>query len=125
MANQLVSVLKLKCPQCGEGDLFTNKNIYKYKGFFDMPDACPKCQQDFQIEPGFYYGSMYVSYGLTIALTVAIFVAMTVLNIFSIAGFIIADVVILTLTLPIVFKISRALWLTMNTKKIKNHTTKV
>ena len=119
MANQVASVLKLKCPQCGEGDLFINKNIYKYKGFFDMPDNCPKCQQDFQIEPGFYYGSMYVSYGLTIAITVAIFVAMTVLNIFSIAGFIIADVVILTLSLPIVFKISRALWLTMNVKKDK------
>ena len=119
MANPILSILKLKCPQCGKGDLFSNKNIYKYKGFFDMPDNCPKCQQDFQIEPGFYYGSMYVSYGLTIALTVAIFVAMTVLNIFSIVGFIIADVVILTLTLPIVFKVSRSLWLSMNTKRDK------
>ncbi len=119
MANQLTSVLKLKCPQCGEGDLFCNKNIYQYKGFFDMPDKCPKCGQDFQIEPGFYYGAMYVSYGLTIAITVAIFVAMTVFNIFSIAGFIIADVVILFLALPIIFKISRALWLTINVKKDK------
>ena len=119
MANLVTSVLKLKCPQCGEGKLFSNKNIYQYKGFFDMPDHCPKCQQDFQIEPGFYYGSMYVSYGLTIAITVAIFVAMTVFNIFSIASFIIADVVILTLSLPIVFKISRALWLTLNVKRHK------
>ena len=119
MANPILSILKLKCPQCGKGDLFSNKNIYKYKGFFDMPDNCPKCQQDFQIEPGFYYGSMYVSYGLTIAITVAIFVAITVLNIFSIVGFIIADVVILTLTLPIVFKVSRSLWLSMNTKRDK------
>ena len=84
-----------------------------------MPDRCPKCNQDFQIEPGFYYGAMYVSYGLTIAITVAIFVAMTVFNIFSIAGFIIADVVILFLALPIIFKISRALWLTINVKKDK------
>lgn len=119
MANQAASVLKLKCPQCGEGDLFTNKNIYQYKGFFDMPDNCPKCNQDFQIEPGFYYGSMYVSYGLTIAITVAIFVALTVLNIFSIGVFIITDVVILTLTLPLIFRLSRALWLTMNVKKDK------
>lgn len=119
MANQLTSILKLKCPQCGEGDLFCNKNIYKYKGFFDMPERCPKCNQDFQIEPGFYYGSMYVSYALTIAITVAIFVAMTVLSIYSIAGFIIADVAILTLLLPIIFKVSRALWLTMNITKDK------
>lgn len=119
MANQIASVIKLKCPQCGDGNLFCNKNIYKYKGFFDMPDNCPKCQQDFQIEPGFYYGSMYVSYGITIAITVSIFVAMTVLNIYSIAGFIITDVLILTLSLPVVFKISRALWLTMNVKKDK------
>lgn len=106
----------MKCPNCGEEDLFTNKNVYQYKGFFDMPDNCPKCKQDFQIEPGFYYGSMYVSYALTVAITVAIFVAMNVFSIFSIVRFIITDAIILILGLPLIFKVSRAFWLALNTK---------
>ncbi len=120
MANQIASVVKMKCPKCGEGDLFKNKNPYQFKGFFEMPDRCTNCNQDFMIEPGFYYGSMYVSYGITIGLTVAVFVAMTILNVFSIARFIIADVVTLVLSLPYVFKMSRALWLSLNVKSSSN-----
>lgn len=33
-----------------------------------MPEACPHCGQDFVIEPGFYWGAMYISY-LIIAFT--------------------------------------------------------
>ena len=71
MPNFLSSILQLKCPKCRQGDLFCNKSSYKYKGFFDMPKKCSECGQDFEIETGFYYGAMYVSYALTIALTVA------------------------------------------------------
>ncbi len=115
------SVLKLKCPKCGESDLFCNKNVYQYKGFFDMPKECPNCKQDFRVEPGFYYGSMYISYGLTIAITVAVFVAMYVLNIFTIKWFLIADILTLLITLPYIFKVSRAFWLAIVVKP-KNKT---
>ena len=91
MANKTMSILKLKCPRCGEADMFCNSNVYKFKGFFDMPKECPNCKQDFEIEPGFYYGAMYVSYALTIAVTVAVFVVMSFFDVFSIEGFLIAD----------------------------------
>jgi membrane associated rhomboid family serine protease len=116
MANQIMSVLKLKCPKCGKGDMFCNKSTYQFKGFFDMNECCPYCKQDFLIEPGFYYGAMYVSYAFTIALTIATFVAMSVLNVFSIGAFIIADIIVLLVTLPYVFKVSRSFWLTLMVK---------
>lgn len=113
-------VVKLKCPNCGEGDLFCNKNVYKYQGFFEMPKECPNCKQDFQIEPGFYYGAMYISYGLTIAVTVAVFVVMSILNVFSIVGFLITDVITLIITLPYIFKVSRSFWLSLVAKPKHN-----
>lgn len=116
MANQLSSVLKLKCPRCGEGDMFCNKNVYQYKGFFDMHENCPHCGQKFELEPGFYYGAMYVSYGLTIVISVAVFVAMSIFNVFSIKWYLVADILALVLTLPYVFKVSRSLWLMLMVK---------
>ena len=73
--NIVSSIIKCKCPKCREGDLFINKRAYQYQNFLNVHDNCPKCNQDFQIEAGFYLGAMFVSYGLTIALTVAVFVA--------------------------------------------------
>jgi len=120
MANIVSSVLKLKCPKCREGDLFCNKSSYQYKEFFDMPDRCDKCGQDFQIETGFYYGAMYASYALTIAISVAVFVALTVFNLFSITSFLISDVVALLVTMPYITRVSRALWIAIVVKYDQN-----
>ena len=48
-----------------------------------MPDKCPECGQPFELEPGFWYGTGYVSYGLSFALSVATFIAWWVLIGFS------------------------------------------
>lgn len=116
MPNPINSVLLLKCPKCRQGDLFCNKKIYQYNGFFDMPKKCPKCGQDFQIETGFYYGAMYVSYALTIALIVAVFIALIVFNIFSIELFLLLDFIVLLVALPYVFKVSRSIWIALMIK---------
>ena len=34
----------------------------------DMPEHCAVCGQKMEIEPGFYYGTGYVSYGLSVGL---------------------------------------------------------
>ncbi|OFY94699.1 MAG: hypothetical protein A3K10_14455 [Bacteroidetes bacterium RIFCSPLOWO2_12_FULL_31_6] len=116
MPNPINSVLKLKCPKCRQGDLFYNKKIYQFKGFFDMPKKCPKCGQDFQIETGFYYGAMYVSYALTIALIVAVFTVLIVFNIFSIELFLLLDFIVLLIALPYLFKVSRSIWIALMVK---------
>lgn len=74
----LTSLFKNKCPHCRQGDLFCTKSPYT-KGFMKMHPNCSKCNQRTELEQGFYYGSAYVSYALTVALSVATFVAWYVL----------------------------------------------
>ncbi|MCC7332099.1 MAG: DUF983 domain-containing protein [Flavobacteriales bacterium] len=114
--NLIVSVLNLKCPKCRKGDLFCNKNSYQFKGFFNMYNNCAVCGQDLQIEVGFYYGAMYVSYALTIAIIVSLLTALYVFDIFAIELFLITDVLVLIATLPYVFKVSRAIWIAIMIK---------
>ena len=34
----------------------------------DMPEECPVCRQKMELETGFYFGTGYVSYALSVAL---------------------------------------------------------
>ena len=69
----------MKCPRCRRGHMFNNGNPWKLNKVFDMPKQCEECQQPFDIEVGFWYGTGYVSYALSVALSVASFVAWIVL----------------------------------------------
>ncbi|PJA08273.1 MAG: DUF983 domain-containing protein [Flavobacteriales bacterium CG_4_10_14_0_2_um_filter_32_8] len=126
--SNIIAVAKLKCPKCHEGDLFINKNNYRYKGFFNMPDRCPKCHQDFQIETGFYYGAMYSSYAITVAINAGIFLLLNLFFEYNIGLFLIVDAIVLLVTMPYVFKVSRAVWLALMVKydsnAIKKHESK-
>lgn len=59
--------------------MFNNSNPWNLRHIFDMPEKCPVCSQRYEIEPGFFYGTAYVSYALTVAISVATFVAWYVL----------------------------------------------
>lgn len=73
--NYLGATLQCRCPRCREGKLFSRAFNFRYRGNLDMPPACPVCGQPTEIEVGFYYGTGYVSYALTIALSVSTLVA--------------------------------------------------
>jgi hypothetical protein len=73
------SILTMKCPHCRRGTMFNNGNPWRLKKVFDMPVHCAECGQQFELEPGFWYGTGYVSYALSVALSVASFVAWFVL----------------------------------------------
>jgi uncharacterized protein (DUF983 family) len=84
--NALWSIFTSKCPRCRRGEMFNNKSAYSklsLKHIFDMPEVCPECGQKYDMEPGFWYGTSYVSYALTVAMSVATFVAWFVLIGFS------------------------------------------
>lgn len=52
-----------KCPRCRKGDLF--KTPFQMSKLLDMNKKCGNCKLDFEPEPGFYFGSFIVSYGIT------------------------------------------------------------
>ncbi|MCB0754456.1 MAG: DUF983 domain-containing protein [Flavobacteriales bacterium] len=106
----LSSVFQNKCPRCRQGDLFLTKNPYNFSNIDKMPDNCPNCGQKYWIEPGFYYGAMYISYALTIALSVAIFVAMIVLWHFDIKWYLALNFSTMIILFPPIFRLSRSIW---------------
>jgi hypothetical protein len=55
--------------------MFSNPNAWKLKKTLKMPEKCLECGQPFELETGFWYGTGYVSYGLSFALSVFTFLA--------------------------------------------------
>src|SRR5215510_8587941 len=60
-----------KCPRCRLGNMFETSNPWRLKTTMKMNKHCPVCGQPLDIEVGFYYGSSYISYALSIAFCVA------------------------------------------------------
>jgi hypothetical protein len=105
-----------KCPRCREGDMFMDKNPWHLKNTMKMNKVCPVCKQPLDVEVGFYFGSSYVSYALSIALSVSTFVAWWVLIGFTLhddrffywMGF---NAVFLIAMQPYLMRVSRTGWL--------------
>lgn len=62
---KLKAIIHHKCPRCRRGDMYTN-SMFSWH-YSRMHDHCPVCQLKFEIEPGFFYAAMYVSYVLIVA----------------------------------------------------------
>lgn len=112
----ITSALSNKCPRCREGKIFKHKNPYLLKKFLEMNEHCPVCHQPTEIEVGFYYGTGYVSYALSIAFFVTTAVAWAVLfglsfknN--SIFYWLITSIILLIVLQPLLMRLSRSLWL--------------
>lgn len=112
----LWSLLRFKCSRCRTGDMFQVRSSYDLRAFMKMNDRCPACDQVMEIEVGFWYGTSYVSYALTVALSVFSCVAW-----WGVIGFSLNDsrffwwmgfnLVALLLAQPYLMRLSRAIWL--------------
>lgn len=85
-----------------------------------MHARCSHCNESFTREPGFYFGAAYVSYALTVALWVAVLVALITFDSlgwieFSFfthpLTFIISGVATLIILLPLIYRLSRSIWI--------------
>jgi len=66
MALAIVHILKNECPNCHKGKVFKDKSLFAF-GFPKMNDHCSHCHTKFSKEPGYFFGAMYVNYGLNVA----------------------------------------------------------
>jgi uncharacterized protein (DUF983 family) len=58
------AMLHCKCPRCRRGDMF-NGSLYSFRSN-RINERCPRCNMVFEIEPGYFYAAMYVSYSLNV-----------------------------------------------------------
>ena len=108
------SILSLRCPRCRTGSLFQKGKISKPGSLFVMHSACPSCKQTFEPEPGFYFGAMFISYGINTALFIGSWVAL----IFIYPGYTLSLLLgiltaVVVLSLPLSFRWSRSIWLAL------------
>ena len=110
---KLYSIFKRKCPVCQDGDFFVSKP-YDLKNTGKIHDNCMNCGEKFSKEPGFYYGAMYVSYGLGVAMFIAVFILTYLLypnpTAFIYISFIAVAMVLLG---PFLYELSKIIWANM------------
>lgn len=110
---KLYSIFKRKCPVCQEGDFFKSRP-YDLKNIGKIHDNCQSCNEKFSKEPGFYYGAMYVSYGLGVALFVAVFLLTYLIYPQSSAFIYIAIIALAMIVLgPFIYELSKIIWANM------------
>ena len=114
--SKLYGILKLKCPRCHEGDLFSDKNPYHFKNLDKMPHYCPACGENLQREIGFYYGAMMISHATTTLIAVLVHVIVFHFYGWEIVPNVIPIISILIIFFPVIFRISRAIWISMFSK---------
>ena len=119
---RLASILWMKCPKCQEGDLYASQNPYNLGQLTEMHKACKVCGESFTREPGFYFGAAYVSYALTVAIWVAVLVALMTFDALGWINFsffenpitfILSGIITLLLSLPYLYRVSRSIWIHM------------
>ena len=100
----------MKCPKCHEGDFFVS-HPYDLRRVGDIHEKCPVCELKFEREPGFFYGAMYVSYALGVALFVTLWVSMLLflpsIETWAQIFIIISVSVVLT---PYLYALSKIIW---------------
>jgi uncharacterized protein (DUF983 family) len=105
------AILKAKCPQCREGNLFA-VSLMSYKKLSQVNPVCKVCKANLNPEPDFYYGAMYISYGFSVAIVITAFVALNVLLVKPELWMYLVMVLVLNVTLlPLMLRYSKVLYL--------------
>ena len=108
--SRIEAIKKQKCPRCHQGDLFTT-SAFNIGGFYKMHPKCLECEQTFEPEPGFYYGAMFISYGMLVIMSISTWVILffAFKPVFEV--YVIVILILNVLLLPFIFRYSRTLFL--------------
>lgn len=112
----LVTIFSCRCPRCREGKLFKHPVSVNIRRNMEMNEYCTLCSQPTDIEVGFYYGTSYISYLISLAICAISFFIWWLIIGFSFHDsrflyWIIFNSVSLLLLQPWLMRFSRSLWL--------------
>ena len=118
--SKLHSILTGSCPKCHEESMYLNKNPYNLNKLYAMHENCSHCGLKYKIEPSFFYGAMYVSYGLTVAIGVAIFILGSFFGKLTANQALLYIVTGILLLMPITARLARNIYINMFVKYNRN-----
>lgn len=109
--------------------MFKQGNAYKKLSLthiFDMYENCPVCGQKFDLEPGFWYGTGYVSYGLMVAFSAITFAIWWIIIGIStednrIFYWLIFNAVLIVVLQPWIMRLSRVIYLNIFVRYNENY----
>ena len=111
--SKLNSILTGTCPKCQNENMYLDKNPYHLTKVLDMHETCSHCKLKYQLEPSFFYGAMYVSYGVTVAISIAAFIMSFVFFKMSLKHSFFSIIAAIILSYPYVLRLSRNIYINM------------
>lgn len=121
----MTSTLTCRCPRCRDGKLFQHSVTINFKKNMMMNKECLVCGQASEIEVGFYYGTSYVSYAMTVGLSLislgiwALTIGLSV-NDNRFFMWMAVNAVLLILLQPWLMRLSRSFWISWFVKYDSN-----
>ncbi len=108
---KVYSVLNGSCPVCQNEPMYEVKNPYTLSSTLKMNERCASCDTKYKMEPSFFYGAMYVSYPVGIFFAAVTFVLSYFVFGLDLIPTYIAIVIVMIISLPIILRISRNIWI--------------
>lgn len=93
--------------------MYVAKNPYNLGKTLKMNERCSHCGLKYHMEPSFFFGAMYVSYAVNVALAIAVFVitwGLLGLGLFTAFTWILVSLILL---MPPILRWSRTLYINM------------
>lgn len=108
---KLHSMLTGSCPVCQQESMYKEANPYHLLKTLKMHERCSHCGTKYKMEPSFFFGAMYVSYALGVAVAVATFIISAYfLSLDLLTAFFII-IGVLTVLFPVILRLSRNIWI--------------
>ncbi len=105
----LKSIFGLTCPRCRKGRQFVEP--FSFQNAYRMYERCPVCDLKYEREPGYFYGAMFVSYGLTGWLFIIIGLALVFGLGWTLSSTLVTIAIIAIATHSFAYRLSRSIWM--------------
>ena len=111
--SKIYSIMSGACPKCHQDNMYVNPNPYALSQTMKMHDKCRKCGFTYKMEPNFFFGAMYVSYGLAVMAGIfAFIISKFVFNAGLLTAFISIFVSLIVL-MPVIARLARNIYINM------------
>lgn len=99
------------CPKCHEESMYLDTNPFNIMKIYAMHETCSHCKQVYKIEPSFFFGAMFVSYGLGVLIGIITFLVSHFVFQANLKTAFISIVVALILSNTLIMRMSRNIWI--------------
>jgi len=118
--SKIYSMITGCCPKCHEESMYLDANPFNIMKIYAMHEKCSHCKLVYQIEPSFFFGAMFVSYGLGVLIGIFTFLLSYFVFHADLKTSFIAIVVALILCNTLIMRWSRNIWINIFVHYDKN-----